>query len=480
MLAQAVIAATQVVFARLYGPVIFGSYGSVVALLEVFCRGGVAGADKAMLRYVAAARASGDAAGVRSAIGTGLRMCLAGSGLFFLVLLLGGPWLARLMKEPELGPALRILAPLPLFVGVVWVLIQASLAARVTRANFYVRGLAEPSLLLAGGVLAWTLGSGLLGLVTAHLLAYVVTLALAVLVVRRIFRPEEMHRLLSAPRLPGFARFSVPIALSEALNALVQRAGIFILTSRLGPEAVALYNAAELITRAISNIRYAFDSIVAGVLSETLALGQHDRLKYNLRLATRWVVSVAAPITATVVVLRADLLQLLFSGPYVAGAGLLLTLALSHLVNSSLGLTGWVLMVAGKSHLSLFNNVVCSAFNLVASYFLIGRFGVIGAGYAAVGTSLLMQGLIVAQTIIWQRVHPLSAALLKPLAAAALTFAAQSALHASIGSLGLRLVAVIGAGAALYALLLWGLRLPQEERQIFDRVVGAARARLRL
>jgi O-antigen/teichoic acid export membrane protein len=477
ILAQAVLAATQVVFARLYGQALYGQYVSAVSVLEVFSRGGAAGADKAQLRYVAASRAAGDAAGVRSAIGTGLRLCLAVAGSFALLLLLGGPQLARWQGEPGLAPALRILAPLPLLTGGIWILIQASLAARVTRANFFVRGLAEPSLLLGAGVLAWTLGGGLAGLALGHLLAYAATLLLALVVVRRILRPEETRGWLTAPARPGFIRFALPIGLSELLNAVVQRASIFILTTVMGPEAVAIYNAGELLTRAISNIRYAFDSVVAGVLSEALHLGQHDRLRYNLRLATRWVVTVAAPIATTVAVLRHDLLGLVFEPSYLPGTTALVLLALSHFVNASLGLTGWVLMVAGRSHLGFYNNVVCAAFNLTAAYFLTRRYGVTGAAVAALATSVLMQGIVVVQAAVLEKVHPFSVALLKPLGAAAAAYAAGSALGAVIPSPWVRLPVVAAGSAVAYLLALWLLRLPPEEQKAFERALGRLRGR---
>jgi O-antigen/teichoic acid export membrane protein len=259
---------------------------------------------------------------------------------------------------------------------------------------------------------------------------------------------------------------------------VVQRADLVILTGLKGLEAAALYGAAEFITRSIASIRYAFDSIVAGVLSETLHLGDLSRLRYNLRLTTRWVVSVAAPIAVTLAVLRQDLLVLLFGAPYAAGAGVLLVLATSHFVNASLGLTGWVLMVAGHSRLTFLTNLVCAVFNLSAAYVLTSRYGLLGAACSALGTTLLMQTLIVIQVAVLQRVHPFSTALLKPLAAAAITFAVEEALHLSIGTAWVRLPATVVVGAAVYGLVLFGLGLPDEERQIFRRTLRALRARL--
>jgi O-antigen/teichoic acid export membrane protein len=475
LLAQALIAATQVVFARLYGQMVYGAYLSTLAVLEVLGRGGAAGADRAMLRYVAAFRASGNAAGVRSAIGTGLRLGLAVSATFAVVMVLAAPRVAALLGEPAMTPALRALAALPLLTAPLWILMQASLAARVTRANFYVRGVAEPALLLLAGVVAWALGARLPGLATAHLASYVVTLCLAVVVARRAFRPEEIRRPLAAPHLRGFARFSLPMAAAEMLNAVVQRADITILTALQGTRAAAVYGAAELLTRPIVSIRYAFDSIVAGVLSETLHLGDVDRLRYNLRLTVRWVVSVASPIAATMVVLRRELLGLMFGSSYVAGASALVALSVAQFVNASLGLVGWVLMVAGRSRLGLLNNVLAAAFNLTAAGLLIPRFGITGAAYAALGTVLLLQAAMVVEVAVLQRVHPFAPALLKPLLAAAPVFVVESFLRPAIAPVWARIPAVIAAGAVVYALGLLALRLPPEERRILARALETLR-----
>jgi O-antigen/teichoic acid export membrane protein len=475
ILAQALIAATQVVFARLYGQVVYGSYVSTLAVLDVLNRGGTGGADKAMLRYVAAARAAGDAAGVKSAIGTGLRLGMAVGGCFGIALACAAPLLAIAFKAPTIESALRILAPLPLLTGALWILIQASLAARVTRANFYVRGLAEPSLLLFGGVLGWLVGGGLRALTTAHVSACLATLVLAIFLMPRVFSPNEIRGVLAAPRLRGLVSFSLPMAAGEMLNAVVQRADLVILTTLNGLEAAAVYGAVEFLTRSIANIRYAFDSILAGVLSETLHLGELARLRYNLQLATRWVLSIAAPITVTLIVLRHDLLVVLFGRSYGTGGAALVALAASHLVNASLGLTGWVLMVAGRSRLGLYNNLVCAVFNLCAAYFLTKRFGLPGAACAALGTSLLMQGIIQIEVAWLEKVHAFSTGLLKPIAATAIMLAVEWPMQSFIAAPWVRLPLVIAAGAAVYGMTLWALRLPEEERRIFDRALRVLR-----
>jgi O-antigen/teichoic acid export membrane protein len=484
VLAQAVIAVTQVVFARLFGETIFGAYKTVMAAIEIFARGGAAGADKSMLRYVAAARAAGDEEGVRRALGTGLRLALLVSGTFSLLIFLGaeplmGAWIrlrATMGHTPQgeeaLVPAFRALAPVPMLWATLWVLIQASLAARVTRANFWVRGLFEPAALLGAGVVAFALGAGLAGLALAQSVAAICTLVLAVLLVRGAFKPGERRRVLTAPSVRGFAGFSAYMGLAELLNATLQQVHFLIVYTFAGLEANAVYGAAELITRVVANIRYAFDSIVAGMMAESLHLGERDRLQHNLRLVTRWVITVAVPLAGIVIALRYELLVGIFNKPsYASGASALMVLSLAHLANAGLGLTGWVLVAGGRSNLVLLNNFLGVVFNVAAGLYFTPRYGLVGATFGVLGAALIVQGSAIIEVAVWQGIHPFARTLWKPVVAGAAMFTVMTLLHGALPPGWMRVTGVILGGLGCYGGILLVVGLPPEERRIFDRVL---------
>jgi O-antigen/teichoic acid export membrane protein len=471
VLAQALIATTQVVFARLYGASVYGGYQAALAIVEVAARGGAGGADKAMLRYVAASRAAGDPEGVRRAIGTGLRLCIGLAGSAALVLALAAAPLGRALDQPELALALRALLPVTVMTGVLQIFMQASLAARITRANFWVRGLFEPAVLLAAGVTAWALGGGLGGLALAHTVAATSTVAVAAIVVRRVLRPGEREALLAAPRLPGFARFALPMGAAEVLLAVLQRADVIIVTVLRGTEGAAVYAAAEYLTRVVTNIRYAFDSIVAGMMSETLHLGERDRLVYNLRLYTRWVVTLAAPLAVTVLVLRHELLRGLYGAGFVSGTGAVAILAVSHLINASCGLVGWVLVAGGRSRLVLINSAAGVLVNVTLGIVLTARLGVVGTALAVLASVVVIQGAGLIEAARYEGVRPFSAAVFKPLAAAALTLAVQAVVHRALAPGWPAALGTMGSGAVVYGVMLVAMGLPAEERRIAARVL---------
>jgi O-antigen/teichoic acid export membrane protein len=472
--AQALITVTHVLLARLFGPVIFGSYQACLAILEVLTRGGTGGADKGMLRYIAGFRARGEHELARSALGTGLRLCLGVSSAATVLLLLLADPIAKVSHAPAMALGLRILAPVTILTGTMWVLIQASLAAKTTRANFIVRGVSEPTLLLLAGLTAALIGRSLGHLALAHLLATGVTLALAVVVVGRVFGRGELRAALAAPRLPGFARYTIPLGLADLTNAVLQRADIVLLAMFVGPRATAIYAAAEFVTRVTSNARYAFDSVAAPMFSEAIHLGDQQRLQDNLRMITRWVALAAAPIAVTVVSLRRDLLALYGPG-FQEGITALALLAMGHLVNAILGLSGWILTVSGRSRTILVNNIIAAAANIVMGLTLIPRFGLVGTAIAALGSVTLVNVLVVIEVWRWQGVHPFSVAIAKPLIAAAATLLAQLAIGHVVPTVALRVVLVLLTGLATYLTALVSLGLSAEDR----RLLASARTRIR-
>src|SRR4029079_12971255 len=168
-----------------------------------------------------------------------------------------------------------------------------------------------------------------------------------------------------SPWLKGCAPFSSPLGAAELMNAILQRADVILLTTFVGSTATGVYAAAEFLSRVVGNARYVFDGVAppvsragvggnardffggvaAPVFSEALHLGQRDRLRTNLMMMSRWVATAAAPIGVTHVALGHALLSL-YGPAFAAGASAIVVLAVSHLVNATFGLSGYILVVS--------------------------------------------------------------------------------------------------------------------------------------
>jgi O-antigen/teichoic acid export membrane protein len=308
-----------------------------------------------------------------------------------------------------------------------------------------------------------------LQLAIAHVLAAAMTATLALFVVGRVFGPGEIGRALRSPWLPGFARYSTPLGAAELMNAILQRADIVLLTTLVGPSAAGAYAAAEFVSRVISNARYVFDAVAAPVFSEAIHLGQADRLRYNLQLMSRWVATAALPIAVTVIALRHELLSL-YGPAFVSAVTAMSVLAVSHLMNATLGLMGYILVVGGRSKLVLANNVAATSANIVIALLLIPRYAMVGAAIAVL-TSVTLSGLLVlVQVRMIHGIYPFAWTTLKPLAAGATALGIELLVGRHVGPTGLRIPLVIVAGLAAYLTTLVLLGLAPEEKRLATNI----------
>jgi O-antigen/teichoic acid export membrane protein len=476
MVGQGLMPLHRVLVARLFGQTAYGIYRAGADLCEVLMRAGIAGGDKAMLKFVAAHRAVGETEEETRALGSALRLSGGFLLLFTIALALAAPLFVRWWGNPAFAVVLPLLAPTVLGGGLVLVLMAATLAAKVTRPNLLIRGIAEPFLLIAITIAFWLLRPDVYGAAAAHGTSSLVLVTLAWIGASAVLGRGRLREALRAPSHRGLVRFAIPLGASEFMNGILQRANVFILSAYSGAAAVAVFAASEELGRSVAGMRYAFDSIAAPMMSEALHQGDRERLRYNLALMTRWVASASAPIALTLLALRGPLLWL-YGPNYVSGVTAMGLLVCGHVVNGVLGLTGYVIVMSGRSGVFFWDNLVAAAVNLGLSFLLIPRYGVTGAAVASLASTSLLLGTIVVQAWVFERVHPFNRAFAKPFLAAGVAFLAELAVRAIPMAPKARVVLVVAAGLLVYPAALLALKPGEEERRFILKIIDKLRGR---
>jgi O-antigen/teichoic acid export membrane protein len=433
---------------------------TALGILDVLSRAGTAGADKAMLRYIAAHRVAGESDLEARGLATGLRLGAVTAGALGLVLLVASPAIARAEHKPDLALLLPWLAPALVAVVLTRILIEAMLAARAVRMNLYVKGFGEPALLLIFILVAAALGGGITRLGAAYLACAAMTGALAVVAATRVFPSRNFFR---GAAHPSLVHFALPAGGAELLNALFQRADLLVLGLYRSPADVALFAAAEFLCSTIAATRFALDSIACGMISEALRLGDRARLRHNLRMLTRFVLLLAAFVFVTVASLRRELLSL-YGPEFTAAAAALLILAVKHVINAGMGLTPWVLLMGGRSRLMLWNNAGAAALAVALSFALIPRWGVLGAASAGLISEVLLQLAYLVETVWLEKTHPFALPLLGVVLAAAAAAAVEYLLRGHVAL-------VVAGGLVTYFIMLLIFGLGDEERRALRKLL---------
>jgi O-antigen/teichoic acid export membrane protein len=133
--------------------------------------------------------------------------------------------------------------------------------------------------------------------------------------------------------------------------------------------------------------------------------------------------------------------------------------------------------MGGRSRVFMINNACAAILNIALGLVLIPRMGIWGAAIAVLVSTVAFQVALTVEAWMFERVHPFTAALLKPLAAALVAFAVEHALRASLHAGPARVTAVIASGLVSYLATLLALGLAPEEREVARKLVGRLRLR---
>lgn len=316
--------------------------------------------------------------------------------------------------------------------------------------------------LLLLAVIGWTGGTEL---VWTRVLGFVAVAVIAVPWLARLLRrhpmpPGSSLRETWIPDRRTFAefwRFTVPRAFGQIAQVGIQRVDIVLVALWLSPSEAAVYAAATRFLVFGQLAAAAIGTAVQPRISTLSARGEMGPLKHLYRTSTAWVMFATWPLYLTFLV-HAEWLMRLFGPDYVAGASVLQILSAAMLVATACGAVDAVLLMAGRSTLTMINAWIALAVNIGLNIWLIPQLGIVGAAVAWVAAILVNNLLPLAQVLVVLRVHPFGRITLLAAAVPLVLFGLVPWITALLGGGAVGGIAVFAAGAAIYGLLLWRWR----------------------
>jgi O-antigen/teichoic acid export membrane protein len=445
--------------ARLFGQASWGAYTTAYAWVDVLTRSSLFAGDKAALVFVPARRTTGDEPGAVRALATSLRIAMFVSILCAAGMFVASYPIASVGSALD-GTAMRLLALVILPATLSLLLLAATMASKVLIVNFIAKGIVEPLLMLALAVVAGITYPWVGALALIPVVVSLAVLAVAFVGVRRFFDLRAVARsTLAGPVDREVLRFTVPLAASEFLNIVAMRLGSFVLIAYAVAEERAVFNTCVLLASTVSYVRGAFDTVLGPIAAEAWAHQDHERLARNLREQSSMVILFAVPLASVFIVGGAAVLSAYGSG-FAEGHRTLVWLALGHMVNSSLGLVGWVLLAAQRSGAMLKNNIVKVLVELVLCLCLIPPLGIEGAAIATLVAITALHGLQVFEVWRLAGIHPFSQRMLRLVALGAVVIVGELALYRFVsGTPIVRTAIALAVGMPLYFGVAWRWRV---------------------
>lgn len=316
-------------------------------------------------------------------------------------------------------------------------------------------------------------------LAAAWVVPAVLMAPLAVLSLRRLYRARAPRgdAAVSAPgAVREFWRFTGPRSIAQIAQMIVQRADIVIIGALISPVAAAVYTAATRFVPLGQLGATAVQQVVQPRFTHLLATREHAALGAVFRTTTAWNVTLAWPVYLAVGSVPGLYLQMFGAGFADDGATVVVVMMLGMLVGVASGPVDTLLLMSGRTWVSLSNALVALVIDLAGCFLLIPRIGIAGAAIAWCVAIVAKSLLGMYQVHRYEGISPLSWPATLVGIAAVLCFGVPGAALTGSGlaTLPNYLVALLAGGFCYIAFLAW-----QRERLHLVALRSMLPARLR-
>lgn len=455
-------------FASFLGPRHYGVFLLSLALFYFASLVADLGLRSGVLREAAAAEGRGDRDMVKGTILGGALLALGTGVLGAVGLIAMRGWAASSFNAPDLGWLLLLFALALPFATVGGIFVSGLQALRRMEALSTLQYVIDPLLRIVTFIGLIFLGWRLFAAGVSHLLASV---AIAVLA---LFWLSSSIPLLSRPLLTRFhagplLAFSLPLLMSNVVGFTLQWADSLFIGYYMTVREVGIYGAAGRVAGLGGIFLMAVSTIFAPKIYALYGRGDLEEVGRLYQRSTRWVLMCVIPLFFYTV-LNAEPLLALFGPEFVKGSHALIILAGAYLVMTGTGPAGDVVLMTGRSRAILYASAASGAVGLGLNFYLIPRFGLLGA---AVATGLAIAlGNVANVLMAWgfTGLQPYTKAIAKPILVALFV----AGLHIIVSSLvGEQPLPRLIAGAVtwlMYPVLLYRLGLEAEDIEVWRLV----------
>lgn len=390
ILANGLMFATQIVFARWLGLEGFGVYALALAWLGILVMVGRLGFDLATVRFVATYHGAGAWQLLRGFLCAGRITVLGASILTGGALAVGAVALKTTLGAP-LTSALAVAgAALPLLA-----LVQFEAAAlrglgRVILGDVPF-SIGHPLMLLTGFLVAVTWIGAPVSASTA-LLAYfgattVVLVWLRILMACNL--PAPLFQTKSRFRWHEWLTTAPPMMLISGFGVVLNQSSTIVVGALSGPAAASVYGASSRIASILQIIVFSLIAVIGPLAAKLASANEFARLQRAIDVGVAAVFGAAFCAAIVLAVLGRWFLGLFGTG-FVAGYEVLLILVAGQLCATVVAPAGILLNMTGHQNASARILAVAAITNLALCATLMWRYGVVGA---AVATALTTAGL---------------------------------------------------------------------------------------
>jgi O-antigen/teichoic acid export membrane protein len=271
-------------------------------------------------------------------------------------------------------------------------------------------------------------------------------------------------------------RFALPLWISGLIAQFSRNIQAVFLGALATVASVGVYAIVNRINL-LGHVMYR--SVIAAVkpiLARLHDAGDREGLQRVYTASSRWTLAANVPFFLLMVLYPEPILAV-FGDAFTSGAEALVVLAFAELVLASTGICGSILDMTGHTRMKLVNSVLAVATLVVTNALFIPRWGIVGAAFAALVGTVVVESARVLEVWFLERVHPYGPGTWKPYTAG-LTAVGLGLLLGWVWPVGTSLVVMLPQATLVigtYVGLIVAFGVAEDDRLVLDRVLARAR-----
>lgn len=379
--------AAFVLAARLHTTAQVGAFTVAIAVFTILRQVAVSGAQIGFMRFLAADIERDRRDRLGPTLRAGLPVVAVVGVIAAVLAIVAGETLAELLGSDADGVLvarhLRWLGPVVPLASMLLALAFATQGLGTMVPAAATEKLAVPALQLAGVALTGVVGARWLG--AAWAIPFVLVLPVLALWLRRLLHDVGGLRTdVTVDRAEvrrRFWSFSAPRGVASALQVAVQWGDTILIGILASTADAGVYSIATRYLVVGSLVISAVQQVTGPRYAGLVERGAIGELQAIFRTSARWVIWLVWPAYLTLATLPEPMLRL-FGEDYVRAASSLAVVAIATSLSAASGSVDTLLLMAGRSRLSLANWTVALVVDLALAVVLIPRFGILGAAIA--------------------------------------------------------------------------------------------------
>jgi O-antigen/teichoic acid export membrane protein len=367
--------------AHAYPQKVAGAFFAATSLFVILNAVAGLGSDAGLLRWLPRHLALGDHGAARRTVRVALVPVVAVACVGTLVLAVAAPALADAIGGGQVTPMLRVLAVFLPVAAAHDAVLAATRGHSTMRPTVAIEKIFRQVAQVAGVLAVSFFTADPVALAFAWALPYLVGLVIAVLWYLRIAARLDDGPADTQALAGEFWRYTAPRSVAQICQTALQRADIVLIAALASPRDAAIYTAATRFMVIGQLGTQAVQQAMQPAVSRLIALEDREGTARVFAGCTTWTVALTWPVHLSVAV-AAPIYLSAFGHGYGAGQSATVILGLAMLLATGTGPVDVMLLMGGRSGLSLVNNAAALVVDLALNVVLIPWLGITGAAIA--------------------------------------------------------------------------------------------------